>query len=55
VGIKKVLGGTQGQLFQAADGVKHSIIVVTAVVLALFIAGICLPFIKNIASYTRKI
>jgi len=54
VGIKKVLGGTQGQLFRQLMG-ETFVIVVTAVVLALFIASTCLPFIKNIASIQERL
>src|SRR5689334_3781295 len=54
VGIKKVLGGTRIQLFRQLMG-ETCIIVVTATVLAAVIAGICLPYVKNIASIQEKL
>jgi predicted permease len=54
IGIKKVLGGTKGQLFSQLMG-ETFIIVLTAVLLALVIASVCLPYIKNIASIEEKL
>ena len=54
IGIKKVLGGRRGQLFRQLMG-ETFIIVITAVILALLIAGTCLPFIKNIASIQERL
>lgn len=54
VGIKKVLGGTRVQLFRQLMG-ETGIIVVTATVLAAIIGGICLPYVKNIASIQEKL
>lgn len=48
VGIKKVLGGTQTQLFRQLIG-ETFIIVLAAVTLAVIIAITCLPYIKHIA------
>lgn len=49
IGIKKVLGSNRSQLFQQMMG-ETFIIVMTALILALGIATLCMPFIKNIAS-----
>jgi len=54
VGIKKVLGGTKSQLFRQLMG-ETFIIVLTAVVFALIIASLCLPYLKNIASIEEKL
>jgi predicted permease len=48
IGIRKVLGGFRRQLFGQIIG-ETSFIVIASVVLAIGIAVICLPFIKNIA------
>jgi len=54
VGIKKVLGGTRIELFRQLMG-ETFIIAITATVLAAIIAGICLPYVKNIASIQEKL
>ena len=54
VGVKKVLGGTRLQLFRQLMG-ETCIIVVAATVLAAILAGICLPYVKNIASIQEKL
>jgi len=54
VGVKKVLGGTRVQLFRQLMG-ETFIIVMSAVLFAAIIAGICLPYIKNIASIQERL
>ncbi len=49
VGIRKVLGSNRKQLFWQVIG-ETFIIVVTAVVLAMIIATVCMPYIRHIAS-----
>ena len=49
MGIRKVLGSYRFQLFGQVMG-ETSIIVITAVILAIGIAVLCLPLIKHIAS-----
>ena len=48
IGIRKVLGGFRRQLFGQIIG-ETSFIVIASVLLAIVIAILCLPFIKNIA------
>lgn len=48
IGIRKVLGGFRRQLFGQIIG-ETSVIVATSVLLAIGIALLCLPYIKNIA------
>jgi ABC-type antimicrobial peptide transport system permease subunit len=48
IGIRKVLGSDRWQLFGQVMG-ETAFIVATAMVLALVIAGLCLPFIKYIS------
>jgi ABC-type antimicrobial peptide transport system permease subunit len=45
VGVKKVLGGTKGQLFRQLMG-ETFIVVLTAVILAIILATICCPILK---------
>jgi predicted permease len=54
VGVKKVLGGTKIQLFRQLMG-ETFIIVSSAVILAVILAAMCLPYIKNIASIQEKL
>lgn len=54
VGIKKVLGSNRRQLFWQMMG-ETSIIVTTAIILAVVIASLCLPYIKHIASISEKL
>ncbi len=54
VGIRKVLGSSRGQLFWQVVG-ETAIIVFAAIVLALGIAAVCMPFIKHIASIQETI
>jgi hypothetical protein len=54
VGIKKVLGGTKAQLFGQLMR-ETFIIVLVAIGLALLIASVFLPYIKNIASIDEKL
>ncbi|HEY5462691.1 MAG TPA: ABC transporter permease [Hanamia sp.] len=48
IGIRKVLGGFRRQLFGQIIG-ETACIVIASVLLAIIIAMLCLPFIKNIA------
>jgi predicted permease len=54
VGIRKVLGSHRGQLFVQVIG-ETAFIVVVAVLLAIGIAALCLPFIKHIASINEPL
>jgi predicted permease len=54
VGIRKVLGSNRRQLFWQVLG-ETGIIVLIAVVLAVGIASICMPYIKHVASIPEKI
>ena len=54
VGIKKVLGGNRKQLFWQMIG-ETAIIVLISMVVAIAIAFICLPFIRNIASIPENV
>jgi predicted permease len=49
VGIRKVLGGNRRQLFLQVMG-ETLLVVIAAGVLAIFIASLCLPYIKHVAS-----
>ncbi|MES2329627.1 MAG: ABC transporter permease [Bacteroidota bacterium] len=53
VGIRKVLGSNRSQLFWQVIG-ETAIIVCSAVVLAIVIAVLCMPYIKHIASIEEK-
>jgi predicted permease len=48
IGIRKVLGSFRRQLFIQLLG-ETAFIVITAVILAMIIASVCLPFIKHVA------
>jgi predicted permease len=48
IGIRKVLGSNRPQLFRQIIG-ETTFIVIAAVIVAIVIASICLPFIKNVA------
>ena len=54
VGIRKVLGSNKTQLFWQMMG-ETAIIVIGAIALAVIIASICMPYIKNIASIEEKL
>lgn len=54
VGIRKVLGGKRNNLFWQMMG-ETGIIVLMAIVLAVAIAAICLPFISNVASINEDL
>lgn len=54
VGIRKVLGSKRANLFWQMMG-ETGIIVLMAIVLAVAIAAICLPFISNVASINEKL
>ncbi|MBV9986593.1 MAG: ABC transporter permease [Chitinophagaceae bacterium] len=54
VGIRKVLGSSRGQLFWQVIG-ETAIIVFAAIILALVIALLCMPYIKHIASIQETI
>ena len=54
IGIRKVLGSYRRQLFGQIIG-ETLIIVVAAIILALAIAVLCLPFIKHIASIQESL
>lgn len=54
VGIKKVLGGTKANLFRQLMG-ETCIIVLVAVVLAIALAIIFLPYIKNVTFIQEKL
>ena len=54
VGIRKVLGSNKTQLFWQMMG-ETAIIVTGAIALAVIIASICMPYIKNIASIEEKL
>ena len=54
IGIRKVLGSYRRQLFGQLIG-ETAIIVITAVILAVGIAVLCLPFIKHIASIQESL
>jgi len=54
VGIRKVLGSSRKQLFWQVIG-ETFIIVGAAVILAVGIAYVCMPYIKNIASIGEKL
>jgi putative ABC transport system permease protein len=54
IGIRKVMGGSRGQLFSQVMG-ETGIIVMAASVLAVLIAWLCLPFIKHIASIEEQL
>ena len=54
VGIRKVLGSNKVQLFWQMMG-ETAIIVIGAIVLAVGIATLCMPYIKNIASIEEKL
>jgi putative ABC transport system permease protein len=54
IGIKKVLGSNKQQLFWQMMG-ETAIIVMTAIVFAVIIVNVCLPYIKHIASITEKL
>lgn len=49
IGIRKVLGSFRSQLFVQIIG-ETAFIVLTSVILAIVIAIVCLPFIKNVAA-----
>jgi putative ABC transport system permease protein len=54
VGIRKVLGSSRGQLIIQAIG-ETTTIILFAVVLAVFVAQLALPYLKNIASVPDNI
>jgi len=54
VGIRKVLGSNKAQLFWQMMG-ETAIIVVAAIILAVGIATVAMPYIKNIASIEQKL
>lgn len=54
VGIRKVLGGKRNNLFWQMMG-ETGIIVLMAIILAVGITAICLPFISNVASINEKL
>lgn len=54
VGIRKVLGSNRAQLFWQMMG-ETAILVVAAILLAVGIATLCMPYIKNIASIEEKL
>lgn len=54
VGIRKVLGGKRSNLFWQMMG-ETGIIVLIAIVMAIGIAAICLPFISHVASINEKL
>ena len=54
VGIRKVLGSNKAQLFWQMMG-ETAIIVIGAIVLAIGIAAVYMPYIKNIASIEEKL
>lgn len=54
VGIRKVLGSGKAQLFWQMMG-ETAIIVVAAIVLAIGLATLCMPYLKNIASIEEKL
>lgn len=54
VGIRKVLGSSRGQLIAQVMG-ETFLIVLTAVLLAILIARLALPFLSNVASVPKDI
>ena len=54
IGIKKVLGSNKRQLFWQMMG-ETAIIVTAAIVFAVIIVSVCLPYVKHIASITEKL
>jgi len=54
VGIRKVLGSNKAQLFWQMMG-ETAIVVMGAIVLAVGLAVLCMPYIKNIASIEEKL
>lgn len=54
VGIRKVLGSNKAQLFWQMMG-ETAIIVIGAMLLAVGIAALCMPYLKNIASIEEKL
>jgi len=54
IGVRKVLGSNRTQLFLQVMG-ETSLIVITAVALAICIASLCLPFIKHFASIEESL
>jgi putative ABC transport system permease protein len=54
VGIRKVLGGKRAQLFAQVMG-ETALIVTVAMLLAVAIAVVCLPYIKHIASINEPL
>ncbi len=54
IGIRKVLGSKRSKLFWQMMG-ETAIIVFAAVLLALLIAGLCLPLIKHVASIQESL
>lgn len=54
IGVRKVLGSNRRQLFLQVMG-ETSLIVISAVVLAICIASLCLPFIKHFASIEESL
>lgn len=54
VGIRKVLGSNKTQLFRQMMG-ETGIIVITAVLFAIVLAAICMPYIKHIASIGEQL
>jgi putative ABC transport system permease protein len=53
IGIRKVLGSNRSQLFWQVIG-ETAIIVCSAVILAVALAALCMPYIKHIASIKEK-
>jgi predicted permease len=54
VGIRKVLGSNRVQLFRQLMG-ETALIVVVAMLIAVAVASLCLPYIKHIASIPEKL
>ena len=54
IGIRKVLGSFRGQLFAQVIG-ETAVIVIAAIILAVCIALLALPFIKNVASINEPL
>ena len=54
IGVRKVLGSNRKQLFFQVMG-ETALIVITAVILAICIASLCLPFIKHFASIEESL
>lgn len=54
IGIRKVLGSNRKQLFMQVMG-ETALVVVTAIVLAMCLASLCLPYIKHFASINESL